>query len=106
MNAVDERLLHFGRQYRLSENLPPRRHGAGELLEEVLDAALAAAEVVEHHVAHNAPAQARPPAQGGVSRANAACRRLATWPDRVRRQQLVELPVELPLEIDPLGPVL
>src|SRR4051812_42558997 len=66
MNAVDERLLHFGRQYRLPENLPPGRHRTGELLEEVLDAALAAAEVVEHHVAHDAPTQARPPAQRGV----------------------------------------
>jgi hypothetical protein len=66
MNAVDERLLHFGRQYRLPENLPPRRHGAGELLEEVLDAALATAQMIEHQVAHDAPAQARAPAQGGV----------------------------------------
>jgi len=32
----------------------------------VLDAARTAAEMVEHHVAHNAPAQARAPAQGGV----------------------------------------
>src|SRR5713101_660883 len=61
MNAVDELLLHFGRQYGLPENLPPGRHRAAELLEEVLDAALAAAEVVEHHVAHDAPTQARPP---------------------------------------------
>src|SRR6267154_6184162 len=66
MNAVDELLLHFGRQYRLAENLPPRRHRAGELLEEVLDAAWAAAEMVEHHVAHDAPTQARAPAQRGV----------------------------------------
>src|SRR5258708_29903634 len=67
MNAVDELLLHFGRQYRLPENLPPGRHRAGELLEEVLDAAWAAAEVVEHHVSHDAPAQARSPAQRGVN---------------------------------------
>src|SRR6185295_373862 len=66
MNAVDELLLHFGRQYWLPENLPPGRHRAGELLEEVLDAALAAAEVVEHHVAHDAPTQARSPAQRGI----------------------------------------
>ena len=32
----------------------------------MLDTARAAAEVVEHHVAHNAPTQARAPAQGGV----------------------------------------
>src|SRR5271155_2935110 len=48
MNAVDKLCLHFGRQYRLAENLPPRGHRASELLEEVLDATLAAAEVVEH----------------------------------------------------------
>src|SRR5438552_7583510 len=39
MNALDELPLHIGRQYRLPENLPPGRHRAGELLEEVLDAA-------------------------------------------------------------------
>src|SRR6266700_7638463 len=66
MNAVDELLLHFGRQYWLPKNLPPGRHRAGELLEEVLDAAWAAAEVVEQHVAHDAPTQARSPAQRGV----------------------------------------
>src|SRR2546430_6962764 len=42
------------------------RHRTGELLEEVLDTARAAAEVVEHHLAHNDPAQARAPAQGGL----------------------------------------
>src|SRR5258707_9646095 len=67
MNAVDELLLHFGRQYRLAENLPPGRHRAGELLEEVLDAAWAAAEMVEHHVAHDTPTQTRAPAQRGVN---------------------------------------
>src|SRR6266403_2225165 len=64
MDAVDERLLHFRRQYRRAEGLPPGRHRAGELLEEVLDAARTAAEVVEHQVAHDAPTQARAPAQG------------------------------------------
>src|ERR1700744_1598160 len=62
VNAVDEGLLYFWRQYRLPENLPPGRHGAGELLKEVLDAAWAAAEMIEHHVAHDAPSQARAPA--------------------------------------------
>src|SRR5580698_8331906 len=66
MDAVDELLLHFQSQYRRAEGLPPSRHRTGELLEKVLDTAVAAAEVVEHHVAHNAPAQARAPAQGGV----------------------------------------
>ena len=55
-----------GRQHRRAEGLPPGRHRAGELLEEVLDAARTAAEVVEHHVAHDAPAQARPPGQSRV----------------------------------------
>ena len=36
-------------------------HRAGELLEEVLDTARASAEVIEHHVAHDAPAQSRSP---------------------------------------------
>src|SRR6266852_234 len=66
VDAVDELLLHFRSQHRRAEGLPPGRHWAGELLEEVLDAARTAAEVVEHHVAHNAPAQARAPTQGGV----------------------------------------
>ena len=43
-------------------------HRTGELLEEVLDTARAAAEVVEHHVAHDAPAQARAPATGRCRR--------------------------------------
>ena len=55
-----------GVQHRRAEGLPPGRHRAGELLEEVFDAARTAAEMVEHHVAHHAPAQARAPAQGGV----------------------------------------
>src|SRR3954454_24586792 len=66
MNAVDELLLHFRRQRWRAEGLPPRRHWSGELLEEVLDAAGAATEVIEHQVAHDAPAQARAPGQGGV----------------------------------------
>src|SRR5258708_20025262 len=66
MNAVDELLLHFRGEHRRAEGLPPGGHRAGKLLEEVLDAARTAAEMVEHHVAHNAPAQARAPAQGGV----------------------------------------
>src|SRR5262249_6221692 len=66
MNAVDELLLHVRRQHRRAEGLPPGRHRAGELLEEVLDAARAAAEVIEHHVAHDAPAQAWTPGEGGI----------------------------------------
>src|SRR6266852_7893113 len=49
MDAVDELLLGFRGQHRRAEGLPPGRHRAGKLLEEVLDAAWTAAEVVEHH---------------------------------------------------------
>ncbi len=66
MDAVDEFLLHVRRQHGRAEGLPPSRHRAGELLEEVLDAARTAAEMVQHQAAHDAPAQARAPAQGGV----------------------------------------
>src|ERR1700691_748526 len=66
MNAVDELLLEFGRQHRIAERLPPRGEGPGELFEEMLDAAFTAAQVIEEHVAHEAPAQARSPAQCGI----------------------------------------
>src|SRR6266852_3615333 len=49
MDAVDQLLLHFRSQHRRAEGLPPGRHRAGELLEEVLDAARTTAEMVEHH---------------------------------------------------------
>src|SRR5579859_2289989 len=66
MNAVDELLLDFGRQHWVAESLPPSCHGSGELFEKMLDAALTAAQVIEKHAAHEAPAQARSPAQCGV----------------------------------------
>src|SRR6516165_722948 len=66
MDAVDELLLHLGRQYRRTQRLPPGRHRTAELLEEVLDAARTAAEVIEHQVAHHSPAQAGAPGEGGV----------------------------------------
>src|SRR5215469_13981408 len=66
MNAVDELLLHLGRQHRVAQRLPPGCHRTGKLLQEMLNAAGAAAEVIEHHTAHDAPAQARPPGEGGV----------------------------------------
>src|SRR5262245_36107389 len=66
VDAVDKLLLHLRRQHRRAESLPKTGHRAGELLEEVLDAAWAAAEVIEHHVAHDAPSQPRPPGQSGV----------------------------------------
>src|SRR6202034_460344 len=59
MHAVDELLLHVRREPRRAEGLPPRRHRAGELLKEVLDATRTAAEMVEHQIAHNTPAQTR-----------------------------------------------
>src|SRR6266436_3676385 len=66
MNAVDELPLHFGRQHRISERLPPRCEGPGELFEKMLDAACTAAQVVEEHVAHEPPTQAWSPAQCGI----------------------------------------
>ena len=60
MNAVDQLRLKLRRQFRRAEDLPPGRHRAGELLEEMLDAAWAAAEMIEHHLAHDAPAQPGP----------------------------------------------
>src|SRR5258707_53255 len=64
--AIDELLLEFGRQLGRAENFPPSRNGTGELLEEVIDTALTAAEVIEKDLAHDAPAQSRPPAQRGI----------------------------------------
>src|SRR5260370_1919591 len=61
VDAVDELLLHVGSQHRRAKGLPPGRHWTGELLEEVLDTARTAADVLEHQVAHNAPPHARPP---------------------------------------------
>src|SRR5215471_15072219 len=66
MNAVDELLLHFRREHRRSKGPPRSGHRASELLEEMLDSARAAAEVIEHHVAHDAPAQAGSPGKSGV----------------------------------------
>ena len=63
---MDKRLLNFGRQLWLSESLPPGRHWPAELLKEVFDAALAAAQMVEKQTTHNPPTQARPPTQRGI----------------------------------------
>src|SRR5215470_14424498 len=51
MDAVDELLLHLRGEHRGAKGLPPGCHRAAELLEEVLDAARAPTEVIEHHVA-------------------------------------------------------
>ena len=67
--AIDELLLEFGRQLGRAENFPPSRNGTGELLEEVLDTALTAAEVIEKDLAHDAPAQSRPPANAASTSA-------------------------------------
>src|SRR5467141_1565468 len=69
--AIDELLLEFGRQLGRAENFPPSRNGTGELLEEVLDTSLTAAEVIEKDLSHDAPAQSRPPAQRGIYIGNA-----------------------------------
>ena len=61
VDAVDESLLYFRRERRRAERLPRTRHRSGELMKEVLDAAGATAEVIEQHVAHHAPTQARTP---------------------------------------------
>src|SRR5262245_1532717 len=66
MDAVDELLLHVRGEHRRAECLPPGRHRTTELLKEVLDTARPPAEMVEHHVAHDAPAKAGSPAQRGV----------------------------------------
>src|ERR1700690_3921298 len=66
MNAIDELPLQFGRQNWVAERLPPRREGSGELFKKMLDAAFTAAQVIEKHAAHEAPTQARSPAQCGI----------------------------------------
>ena len=66
VNAIDERLLQLGCQHRVAERLPPGCEGSCELFEKMLDAAFATAQMIELHVAHQAPAQARPPAQCGI----------------------------------------
>src|SRR6185295_5166455 len=105
MDAVDELLLHFRSQHRRAEGLPPSPHRAGELLEEVLDTAWAAAEVVEHHVAHDAPAQARAPAQGGVdvrSADNAFGNEVIDLPRKRRLQTIGDVPGDLLAQPDGL----
>src|SRR5882757_1192468 len=66
VNTLDELLLNFGRQHRVAKRLPPSCHGSGELFEKMLDAAFTATQVIKQHAAHEAPTQARPPAQGGI----------------------------------------
>src|ERR1700722_20849187 len=66
MNTLNELPLHFGRQHRATERLPPSCHRTGELLEKVLYATFPATQVIEEHVAHEPPTQARPPAQRSV----------------------------------------
>src|SRR5262245_36246558 len=66
MDAFDELLLHLRSEHRRAEGLPPGRHRATELLEEVLNAARPTAQVIEHHVAHDAPAQAWTPGEGSI----------------------------------------
>src|SRR5882762_138209 len=98
MNAIDELLLDFGRQYRVAERLPPRCHRTGELLEKVLDAPCTSAQVVEEHVAHEAPTQARSPAQrsvdiGGAD--DAFGNKIVNFPSKGGLQTIGDMPVHL-----------
>src|SRR5258708_6376097 len=98
MNAVDELPLHFGRQHRASKRFPPSCHGTGELLEKVLDAACTAAQVIEEHVAHEPPTQARSPAQrsvdiGGAD--DAFANKIADFPSAGRLQTIGDMPGHL-----------
>src|SRR6185436_15721727 len=49
-----------------TQDLPPRRHRTSELLQEVLHATLAATEMVEQHLTHDAPSESRSPAKRRV----------------------------------------
>src|SRR5580692_5577962 len=89
MNAVDQLLLDFGRQHRVAESLPPSCEGSGELFEEMLDATFTAAQVIEQHAAHEAPAQARSPAQRGIGIGGA---------DDAFGNQIVNLPTQCGLQ--------
>src|ERR1700760_4550922 len=66
MNAHDQLLLELGGQLRRSQDLPPCRHRTGKLLQKVLHATLAATEMVEEHLTHDAPSEAGSPADRGV----------------------------------------
>src|SRR5262252_3531489 len=59
------------------------------MLEEVLDAALAAAEMVEENLAHDSPAQAGAPARGGVDVSDA---------DNAFGNKMIDLPRQSGLE--------
>src|SRR5260370_18363083 len=61
MQAVDQLAPHFRRQFERAEHLPPGRHRPGELVEEVLDAALPATQGIEKDLTHDAPAQSGSP---------------------------------------------
>jgi hypothetical protein len=53
MDALDDFRPDLGSQFGRAEHMEPGCERAGELLEKVLDAALAAAEVVEHVGPHD-----------------------------------------------------
>lgn len=55
VDTIDELLLDLRRQRGGSENLPPSCHRSGELFEKMLDAPLAAAQVVEKDLPHDSP---------------------------------------------------
>ena len=51
--------------------MPPRGHRTSKLLEEMLDASLAAAQMVEKAWSHDSPAQSGPPRNGSIGVADA-----------------------------------
>src|SRR4051812_36419605 len=66
MNACDQLLLELGGQLRRPQDLPPCRHRTGELSQKVLHATLAATEMVEQDLTHDAPSESGSPADCGV----------------------------------------
>ena len=71
VDTVDELALKVGRQFGRAKNLPPGGHWTGELLEKMLNSAFTTAEMVEHYLAHDAPAQPGSAAQCLVHIGNA-----------------------------------
>src|ERR1700731_436233 len=92
MNAIDQLMLELRCQLRRTQDLPPGRHRTGKLLQEMLHAALAAAEMVEEDLAHDAPPQSRSPAERRVDVGDA---------DDALAHQMIHLPGQSSLQ--PVG---
>ncbi|MGF6300174.1 hypothetical protein OKW42_003504 [Paraburkholderia sp. WC7.3d] len=71
MYAFNDGRTHVRSEFWRSEHMPPGRQWTGELIEEMLDTALTAAEVIQKTRPHDPPAQARAPRNSGVGIANA-----------------------------------